>query len=211
MAFLYSAPDNSLAQDSVYPLITSLNLKLADTSKRLQAIEMGKERALLCGYCHGKDGNSVKDDVPNLAQQNPAYLLIQINKFATGERKDYVMNSLASKFTDDEQISLAIYYARQKLKLATVDQTSARLGQSIYRAKCVSCHGENGYGKENFARLAGQKSSYTIKTLQGFRANTHKQPGVSGSKRSSPLMEMIVKDMSDQDIKHLAAYVAQLR
>ena len=41
------------------------------------ALEEGKERSMLCGYCHGKDGNSVKPDIPNLAGQNTEYLLKQ--------------------------------------------------------------------------------------------------------------------------------------
>ena len=63
-----------------------------------QAIRMGKERAILCNQCHGEDGNSKTPDVPNLASQNPKYLLEQIEKFATGSRKNYVMNALSKNF-----------------------------------------------------------------------------------------------------------------
>ena len=85
----------------------------ADQDARQQVIEQGRDQAFFCANCHGKDGNSTKDDVPNLAGQKPVYLLQQINAFATGKRKDYttVMQQLASKLTEDEQLSLAVYFS----------------------------------------------------------------------------------------------------
>lgn len=206
---LYSSP--LLAEASNEQLLKEITSRLADKTQRQAAINAGQERALLCGYCHGADGNSVKSDVPNLAGQNPAYLLQQINKFARGERKDYVMNSLASKFSDEDQIKLAIFYSAQKLRPLLVDQRQARKGKAIYQQKCQSCHGENGHGKQDFARLAGQKVDYTIKTLQRFRGNARKQASSSGSKRSNLLMESVSRDLSDWDIERVAAFVAQLR
>ena len=37
-----------------------------------EAMRKGKDRSILCGHCHGVDGNSLKQDIPNLAGQNPA-------------------------------------------------------------------------------------------------------------------------------------------
>lgn len=192
-------------------LLDEMKSRLADDSQRQAAIYAGQDRAVLCGYCHGTDGNSLRPDVPNLAGQNPVYLLEQINKFATGERKDYVMNSLAGEFTANDQISLAIFYSLQVIKPASVNQRQASRGKGIYQKNCQSCHGEKGLGKKNFARLAGQKEAYTIKTLQRFRGNGAKHTTTGQAKRRNQLMESVTRQLSDQDIESLAAYVAQLR
>ena len=47
-----------------------------------------QERTIFCNVCHGKDGNSKRPGVPNLAAQNPVYLLDQIQRFADGRRYD---------------------------------------------------------------------------------------------------------------------------
>lgn len=197
--------------DEMETMLIEVEERLANNSLRQQAISLGKDRALLCGYCHGEDGNSVRKDIPNLAGQNPAYLLQQINHFATGQRKDYVMNSLASKFSSDEQINLTIFYATRKTKPVLVDQKLARLGKGLYQTNCQSCHGEDAQGKQDFARLAGQNEAYTIKTLQRFRGNAMKQAMIDKAKRRSLLMESVSSKLSDQEIKQLAAYLAQLR
>lgn len=192
-------------------MLMEIDRRMSDSTKRQQAVIQGQERALLCGYCHGEDGNSVRTDVPNLAGQNPAYLLQQINKFATGERKDYVMNSLAGKFSRDEQINLAMYYASQKPKSNMVDQKLARQGRQIYQANCQSCHGVSGYGQQDYARLAGQKEAYITKTLLRFRNTGLQRAAPTAATRRSVQMEAISRRLSDKEIKSLAAYLAQIR
>jgi len=174
------------------------------------AIEAGRARALLCSVCHGKDGNSVKPEAPNLAGQNTVYLLDQINKFADGRRKNYVMNSLAKSFSDDDKINLAIYYNSMRVKPVTVDSTQAGQGKALYIKQCVSCHGEKGEGSAQFARIAGQQTQYIIGTLIQFRNNANAVTDNQAAKRSSTIMEPVVKNLSDRDINALAAYVAQL-
>ena len=45
-----------------------------DPAKREQAYAAAEERILLCSKCHGKDGNSKRDYIPNLAGQIPLAL-----------------------------------------------------------------------------------------------------------------------------------------
>lgn len=196
------------AQDN-QQLLGKLQLISADKVKREKAQHIGQERALICSYCHGEDGNSVKPDVPNLASQNPTYLLEQINHFANGVRKDFVMNSLAKKFTEEDMINLALYYASKKVKPGTFDPRFVSKGKIVYSKHCQSCHGQNGKGNASFARLAGQKQTYIVNTLHRFRANARNQS--NKTKRTSPLMESIVTPLSDSDIQSVAAYVSSLR
>lgn len=209
LVFLSGIPDEIFAESGKNILLEKLQRKIISPDMRQQAEFAGKERALICSYCHGMDGNSVKPEVPNLAGQNPGYLLQQIGHFVSGVRKDYVMNSLASKFTEDDQINLAIYYSAKKVKPEAYDQKLAEQGRSLYRQACQACHGKNGMGNTGYARLAGQKQAYIKKTLLRFRSNALSN-NIS-RKRSSPVMEPIASRLSDIDIKHLASYVASMR
>ena len=209
LVFLSGIPGESFAESGKNILLEKLQRKIISPDMRQQAELAGKERALICSYCHGMDGNSIKPEVPNLAGQNPGYLLQQIGHFVSGVRKDYVMNSLASKFSEDDQINLAIYYSRKKVKPEAYDQKLAQQGRSLYRQACQACHGKNGMGNTGYARLAGQKQAYIKKTLLRFRSNA--LTITASKKRSSPVMEPIASRLSDDDIQYLASYIASMR
>lgn len=175
-----------------------------DKSARDAMIKKGRDVAHFCAYCHGQDGNSVKPKVPNLADQDPAYLMDQIEKFADGRRKDYttVMQQLAKRFRREEKIALVVYYASVQLKPLKADITLAEKGKPIYLAKCQQCHGKDGRAKNGYARIAGQQPVYVIATLKNFR---DKKGG-----RNSALMSIATHGLSDSDIRALAAYITGL-
>lgn len=201
-----TAPASAAQRENV--LLQKLKRKISNPDLKRRAMYAGEERALICSYCHGHDGNSLRPDVPNLAGQNVDYLLQQVGHFASGERKDYVMNSLASRFTDEDQINLAIYYSSQKVKASGFDKKRAVHGKRLYLSQCQGCHGVNGRGKTGYARLAGQKPAYIKKTLERFRANTTKR--TDRTKRRSPIMEGIVVKLTSGDIENLADYIASM-
>jgi cytochrome c553 len=188
-------------------LESRIKASTANEEARQQAIKQGREQAFFCANCHGKDGNSTKDEVPNLAGQKPVYLLQQINAFATGKRKDYttVMQQLASKLTEEEQLSLAVYFASvtPRFTYRDLDPGLMAQGLELYKSKCTSCHGATGAGTKDFARIAGQNMGYLKLTLANFRDGT--------LNRQSQIMSPIAKDLSDNDIESLVAYISQLK
>jgi len=197
-------------EDEVRGLMLIIEQRVADPAARQEAMRAGSNRALLCSYCHGRDGNSVKPEVPNLAGQNPVYLLDQINKFARGERENFVMNSLARDFTLDDKVNLAIYYANQEVRQQAANEQLAETGRHLYTQQCASCHGRQGRGTTEYARLAGQQPEYVKMTLTRFRNNANSPQADSSSARRSPIMESIVATLSDEQLEALAAYVAGL-
>ncbi len=173
-----------------------------DEDLREQARKKGRERAVLCQYCHGEDGNGGPGDTPILAGQNPVYLVHQMDRFATGERKRFVMEKLARNFSDEDKINLALYYASVEMKPAAFDPVLAQQGKPLFQDHCTLCHGHDGRGTKGYARIAGQKPEYVKKTLLGFRQDDEH--------RFSPEMQAIAKALTETEIEQVAHFVASL-
>lgn len=164
----------------------------------------GKGRTLLCNVCHGKDGIAVRAGVPNLAGQNPSYLVDQFQRFGDGRRYDFAMAGLAKNFTDKEKVLLAIYYSRMAPETNQVtDSDKWQRGQGIFEKGCVTCHGKNGRGEKGYARLAGQKPDYVVKMLKEFAAST--------GRRSNVWMTIVSKALTDAEKEEVAYYVSTLQ
>jgi len=182
-----------------------------DPVKRQQAYDAGHERIMLCAHCHGEDGNSLRPEIPNLAGQNTPYIIEQVEKFSDGRRKNFVMQTLASNFTIEDKVNLAVYFNAQTVKPIAADPGIAAKAEHIYKSVCFRCHGEAGKGAEGYARIAGQKPQYVINTLTRFRAAAQHTVDAADITRNSTRMEQVAQHLSDQDIEALANYIALLR
>jgi cytochrome c553 len=84
-------------------------------------IEAGKAKAAaVCAACHGANGMSVSDTIPNLAAQRAGYLEAQIKAFKEGSRKALsatsptaIMNAMAAQMSADDIANIAAYFAAQ--------------------------------------------------------------------------------------------------
>lgn len=191
-------------------MLESIEQRLGDDNARQAAIEAGEDRAMFCKYCHGSDGNSLKPDVPNLAGQNAYYLLEQIEKFATKQRDDFVMSPLAANFSPEDKVNIAIFYYSNPVKTQPINEIRAANGKALFHNVCGSCHGDQGHGNKKFARLAGQQVVYVTKALKAFRNNANNPAAKAESNRKNAVMESVTKNLSDDQISAVAAYVAQL-
>jgi cytochrome c553 len=84
-------------------------------------IEAGKTRAAtVCAACHGANGQSVSDTIPNLAAQRAGYIEAQLKAFKDGTRKAQsatsptaIMNAIATQLSADDIANVAAYFASQ--------------------------------------------------------------------------------------------------
>ena len=82
-------------------------------------IEAGKAKvAEVCSACHGINGVSVSDTIPNLAGQRSAYLENQLKAYKDGARKPQspanpaaIMNAMAAQLSPTQIADVAAYFA----------------------------------------------------------------------------------------------------
>lgn len=173
---------------------------MADEGKRHASYAAGHERIRFCGYCHGEDGNSKRDYIPNLAAQHPQYLFEQFEKFGDGRRDDYVMSKLAKALSQQERIDIAVYYSQQTANpRPDGDPILAAAGEPLYERHCSSCHGANAQGVRDMPRLAGQPAQYLELALKRFKEMDPQQ-------NNSPMIG-VARMLSDSDIGAVATYL----
>jgi cytochrome c553 len=82
-------------------------------------IEAGKAKvATVCAACHGANGVSVSDAIPNLAAQRAGYVEAQLKAFKDGTRSQpgvmansVIMHAIASQLSPDDIANVAAYFA----------------------------------------------------------------------------------------------------
>lgn len=205
LAFALAIP---LAQaDS--PSLSGLHRLLAETMSSPasfdNAIRAGRERGVFCMVCHGEDGISTRDWIPNLAGQSPEYLIEQMHAYATGKRIEENKNELLATLEPAELVEVALYFISQPPEQLDLQHTDGdpRRGEAIYAAQCQQCHGADGRGEPGYPWLAGQKVEYMRQTLRHYRANE--------AGRSNAFMRQAAARLSDNDIRDVTAFIATIR
>ena len=157
-----------------------------------------------CVACHGFSGNTVNQLYPSLAGQPAAYLSGQLNAFASGQRSNPIMSSLAINLSPAEIEQLSTYFAAQPVLTNSsfrADPQQQALGEQLAKAgNCIACHGAELQGQGTFPRLSGQGYDYLVKQLTDFKSGQRKD--------ASGAMAPIVAALSEQDITSLATYLA---
>lgn len=82
-----------------------------------------------------------------------------------------------------------------------VQAADVSLGESIYSQSCAQCHGRSGAGSGSFPSVAGQEEEYIANRLIQYREGENVGP-------NSGLMRAPTRDLSDDDIAGLAAYIS---
>jgi len=157
-----------------------------------------------CIFCHGIEGNARAQNYPRLAGQPEAYIAKQLKAFASGERSDPTMTSLALTMSEREIEGLAAHFAKTApLPNSTFHADSGRVARGDALAKannCAACHGQKLEGKDVYPRLAGQGYGYLRDQLARFKSGERRDP--------SGAMSAIAKGLSAQDIDDVAQFLA---
>jgi cytochrome c553 len=82
----------------------------------------GRDKVAMCQGCHGIDGWRTAFpevySVPKIAGQHPAYLVLALKAYKSGERAHPSMRAIAAQLTDQDMADVAAYYGGLGLKTA---------------------------------------------------------------------------------------------
>jgi len=152
----------------------------------------GEAQAAMCGACHGARGVGDDPMVPNLAGQEPNYLVKAIKAYRDRERSHEDM--VADK-SDAEIEDIAAFYSIQAAGSAA--ETDDPIAAII--AKCDRCHGQAvGESTMVVPRLHGQKAEYLLRVMREYR----------DEERGSTMMHKMSAGYSDRVLKEIAEYYA---
>lgn len=196
---LFVTSVSALAQPAAQERLKAIQ---ADPAALKTAAEAGRKASFFCANCHGENGISKSPEVPNLAGQNPAYLLEQIRKFGAGERKDQFMEGLIKVLKDEERVQIALFFAAEPVPPTKADAALVGRGKELFGKLCVRCHGEQARGNELYPRLAGQKLPYLQSSITRYRDGT----GI----RNNQLMSIATAPLKNEDVIAVANYLTQL-
>ena len=65
----------------------------------------------VCASCHGLDGQGINDTYPKLAGQFADYIVVALNDYKSGARKNAIMNGFAATLTEQDIDNVATYYS----------------------------------------------------------------------------------------------------
>jgi len=84
---------------------------VAQTPPPKADLAAGKARVeAVCAACHGANGISVADNIPNLAGQRVPYLEAQLRALKSGARKNAVMGAIAAQLGSEDIVNVAAYF-----------------------------------------------------------------------------------------------------
>ncbi len=177
--------------------------------------EAGQAKAIVCGACHGVDGNSVNPEWPNLAGQHAGYSYDQLMAFKNGLRMNALMLGQVAMLSEEDMRNLAVYFESQTPAAKSVaDESLVRRGEAIYRggirdkgvAACIACHGPAGKGNPaaKYPVIGGQYSVYAAKQLRDYASGARK------TGKPTNVMQGIASRLSEEEILAVSSYVQGL-
>jgi cytochrome c553 len=83
-------------------------------------VKAGRAKALMCQACHGLDGLSKTPDSPNIAGQTEQYIVVQLQAFKSGVRKNDAMSVVVPSLSDKDVEDLAAYFSAIEINVVKI-------------------------------------------------------------------------------------------
>ena len=142
------------------------------------------DKVEVCAGCHGQDGKPIDKTIPVIWGQQLGYIYIQLRDFKRGDRKNEIMQPIASSFERDDMLAIAEYFSKKPWPdlgqpRSPKDVAGRALGANR-SVGCTGCHLDQYQGDGTVPRLAGQSREYLTKTIADFRTRARgNNPGMS--------------------------------
>lgn len=219
---------SSQRDDDIWPVVAFVNsvesANQADVPRATGlagAAEDANEAAIYrqrCAICHGTDGSGpVSDLIPRLDILTPQYLAATLQAYRAAERQSGIMQHVASTLSDSDIAGIATFLNSQDdqpVRAAKDGQTAlAETGRRLATGSpadrdvpaCAACHGPwQGPVSELYPAIAGQSEAYLLQQLKLWKSETR------GGLRRDPVMHYMVAELTEDQMRALAAYYASL-
>ena len=176
--------------------------------------EAGQGKVVVCGACHGADGNSAAPNFPKLAGQGERYLLKQLKDIKSGARPVVEMTGMLDGLSDQDLEDISAYFASQQMSVGAADPKLVERGGELFRGgklaegmpSCTGCHSPNGAGLDaaGYPQLGGQHATYIAKQLTDFREGNRTNDG------DTMIMRSIAAKLSNKDIEAVSSFIQGL-
>jgi len=166
-----------------------------------------KEKLAVCAACHGEDGVSKMEGVPNLAGEPDFFTEYQLLYFRGETRKNEQMMAVARDLADDDIRDLGAYYASLPGPSAPTDPDPdpalTKEGAALVKDRhCAQCHLPTFVGQGEIGRLAGQHEEAIVKALHDYQHGERRG-------RGNVIMPEIAYSMTEDDIKAVAHFMSR--
>jgi cytochrome c553 len=200
---------------SLWPAaIRAQTVVAVQTSGELKAVlalqgdpERGKEAFRDCGGCHRRNATGrAKYAIPRLSGQHASVIIKQIVDIREGRRINTPMKPILEEPTLQDFADIASFL--QGLPVTDGQEKGpdkvVERGRVLFERDCVHCHGSRGEGRADsfFPMLASQHYSYLLRELGLIRDG--------GRGNSNPVMAALLKPYTQEELKAVAGYIAQL-
>jgi cytochrome c553 len=163
------------------------------------------QQVQVCTGCHGENGKPVDKSIPNIWGQQAGYIYIQLRDFKRGDRKNEIMQPIASGFERNDMLAIAEYFSKKPWPDLGQPRAPKDVAQRARTANgsigCTGCHLDQFQGDSTVPRLAGQGRDYLAQTMADFRAR---------ARGNNPGMSDLMIATSPDDLTALAEYLAGL-
>ena len=192
-----------------------------EDAAQLQGVS-AKEFHVKSGYCETCHGLSARGFIgttpmPRLAGQQPAYIKNQLEAFIEHRRLNPVMGNVAHVLSPAMVEALATHFKNlDPPPYGAAPQDLVAAGEKIYKEgvpeaeipACNLCHGDDGHGKDEIPRLAGQLDGYVVNKLTNWPKERGQDPKKSDN---SEIMAPFAAKLTKDQIVAVAAYLSYLK
>jgi cytochrome c553 len=198
----------------VIPAAAALGAVLALATFPIRADDAGaarakafKEKLEVCAGCHGENGVSKMEGVPNLAGEPDFFTEYQLLYFRGETRKNEQMMAVARDLMDDDIRDLGAYYASLPGPPAPTDSDPdpalTKEGAALVKDRhCAQCHLDTFVGQGEIGRLAGQREEAIVQALHDYQHGARRG-------RGNVIMPEIAYSLTEDDIKALAHFMSR--
>jgi len=164
-----------------------------------------EERAQICAGCHGDDGKPVDKIIPSIWGQQQGYIYIQLRDFKRGDRKNDIMQPIASSMERENMLALAEYFSKKPWPDLGQPRAPKGIVDRALRANssigCTGCHLDQFQGDGTVPRLAGMSRDYLTRAMADFRTR---------ARGNNPGMSDLMLATAPDDLTALAEYLSGL-